>query len=76
MRKLAALFFLASFSAYAEPELKILSWRENSEITANGKNSEILINGKTIGLGQNQFLTAFGIGFGSNEDLIKFALKF
>ena len=71
MRKLAALFFLASFSAYAEPELKILSWRENSEITANGKNSEILINGKTIGLGQNQFLTAFGIGFGSNEDLIK-----
>jgi hypothetical protein len=61
---LPLLFFTNSF---ADSNIAVTSWRENSYINSSGKNSEITIKAKIQNLPENYTLNSFTFGFGTKN---------
>lgn len=51
------------FDSQAKDNVSIITWQENTNLIASGKNSEILIKGKIKNIGKNRVMTSFSISF-------------
>ncbi len=67
--KILIIFLFAPFNSYAERNIAIDSWQENTNLTANGKMSETLASGKIKNVPKNQVMTSFSIAFDPNRHL-------
>ncbi len=63
------LFLFIPINSYAERNIAINSWQENTNLTASGKMSEVLAKGKIKNVPKNQVMTSFSISFDPSRNL-------
>jgi hypothetical protein len=69
LKILTAIFFLLPPSSYANPNVAILNWQENIQLTTTGRISDVAIKGKIRDLPTNQEMTSFSIIFDEKQNL-------
>ena len=63
------IFLFAPFNSYAERNIEINSWQENTNLTSRGKMSEVLAQGKVKNVPKNQVMASFSIAFDKTRNL-------
>ncbi len=63
------IFLFAPLTSYAERNIEIDSWQENTNLTSSGKMSEVLVQGKVKNVPKNQVMTSFAIAFDKTRNL-------
>lgn len=70
MKKIfTVILFLFSLQAHANPDVSVLKWQEETQLTTSGKTSEVFIQGKIKNLPANQVMTSFAISFDEKQNL-------